>query len=217
MLAIIDPGHGGSASGAISEDKTLYEKEVTLYVSLLVNDYLKYASIKNKIISLDDFCSADKQSVITTKLTRDTDKDVSLTERCKFANNAKADAFISIHCNAHMDRKAGGFEVWQYPSSKSFLGQYIHDACIEKIREFETNTNSSYKLKDRGIKRTENYTTLKKTSMPSVVVEIAFISNKEEEQLLRNNQFLDYVAKGIAIGIIKTLLSTTHRLKAVGL
>ena len=96
MKVCIDPGHGGSQPGAVGPNGTL-EKDITLAVSLKLRDLLK----------------AQGFEII---MTRETDKDVrtrpqenELQARCNVANNAKADYFVSIHCNAAEDKSAHGF------------------------------------------------------------------------------------------------------------
>jgi len=89
---VIDPGHGGPHPGAISKTG-LQEKEVNLAVGLALRDLLVKAGID-------------------AILTRESDVDVPLERRTVIANQKRADLFVSIHSNAHRDRKRGGVETF---------------------------------------------------------------------------------------------------------
>ena len=89
---VIDPGHGGQHPGAIGKSG-LQEKEVNLAVALALKDLLVQAGI-NAI------------------LTRESDVDVALERRTVIANQKRADLFVSIHSNAHRDRKRAGVETF---------------------------------------------------------------------------------------------------------
>lgn len=90
---VIDPGHGRADPGAIGKNG-LQEKEVNLAVALDLQKLLK-----------------DKAG-INAVLTRESDVDVGLDDRTVIANQKRADLFISIHSNAHRDRKRGGVETF---------------------------------------------------------------------------------------------------------
>ncbi len=92
FLVVLDPGHGGEDAGAIGAMGTK-EKDVTLSVSFLVRDELVKRGYR-------------------VALTRDRDITIPLEERARIANRLKADAFISIHCNAAFSPSASGSEVY---------------------------------------------------------------------------------------------------------
>jgi len=179
MKICIDAGHGGTQPGAVGYFGTK-EKDITLQVALQLRDVLKNAGVE-------------------VVMTRDSDKDVrtakqsnELQARCDVANNSKADVFISIHCNASNDSSAHGTETWYYPkdAKSKTLAQFIQTELVKQIG-----------LKDRGVKQ-GNYYVTRYTKMPAVLVELAFISNPEEEVLLRNKAFQRKCAVGIANGIL---------------
>jgi len=179
MKICIDAGHGGTQPGAVGYFGTK-EKDITLQVALQLRDVLKNAGVD-------------------VVMTRESDKDVrtakqpnELQARCDVANNSKADVFISIHCNASNDSSAHGTETWYYPkdAKSKTLAQFIQTELVKQIG-----------LKDRGVKQ-GNYYVTRYTKMPAVLVELAFISNPEEEVLLRNKAFQRKCAVGIANGIL---------------
>ena len=90
---VIDPGHGGPRPGSISKSG-LQEKEVNLAIALALRKLLK------------------EKAGIDAILTRESDVDVGLDDRTVIANQKRADLFVSIHANAHRDRKRGGVETF---------------------------------------------------------------------------------------------------------
>ena len=99
----------------------------------------------------------------------------SFTEVSQAENNSNSDLFISIHCNSFSDSKANGVEVLHYPTSTKGIkyAQIIQNELVE-----------STTLKDRGIKARSDLHVLRKTKAVAILVELAFISNPEEEKLL---------------------------------
>lgn len=167
----IDPGHGGSDSGAVGVNNLL-EKTITLQVSKRIEVLLKAQGL-------------------TVKLSRDTDTTLSLSDRTTLANNWGAHCFVSIHCNA-FNGNAKGVETYSYTSATSDLASAIHSEIL-KTKAFTIN---------RGIK-TANFYVIRKSTMRASLVELAFIDNKEDVNILLNKQ--DLLALAIAKGICKYL------------
>lgn len=118
-VVVIDPGHGGKDPGG----KTIFgkkEKEINLEIAKRV-----YALFKKD----------DNFKVI---ITRDSDVFVPLYERSKIANDAKCDIFISIHANAHKNRRENGFEIY-------FLSEKANDPWANEVADYE---NASIKYED---------------------------------------------------------------------
>lgn len=116
----------------------------------------------------------------------------TLSDVAAKANASNADLFVSIHCNSVANREARGTETWHYtgcPHGKK-AAQAIQSEIIGVIG-----------TKDRGLKTSKSLYVLKKTIMPAVLVEVGFISNKDEEQLIINN--VDKIGRAIAFGIKK--------------
>ncbi len=120
----------------------------------------------------------------------------SLSEVVGEANASGADIFISIHCNSFADPNANGTETCVFPTSRvgRELGGYIQKQIVQAM---ETT--------DRGLKDREGLYVLRATDMPAVLVETAFISNKEDAIKLRD----DYVnfARAIARGVTDYICS----------
>ena len=122
--------------------------------------------------------------------TRTKDIYVALGERCRIANSRKCDAFVSIHDNSASNISANGIETLCY--TKNNLAYYIQQNLINELN-----------LTDRGVKERKDLYVLNSTDMQAVLVELGFISNAKEAELLKNESFLDRAAKCIAKGICK--------------
>lgn len=179
-IITIDPGHGGSDSGAVGPNGYT-EKEGAFAISQ------KVASILN-------------QSGAKAVMTRDSDVDVygpnasarnELQARVDVGNNANSDIFVSIHCNAFVNPAANGTQTFYYGSS--YQGQRLAQSIQEKM--IEANG-----LRDRGIS-TCNFYVVKHSYMPAVLIETAFITNYDEEALLSDDEWQTTMAKAIAEGI----------------
>ncbi len=114
----------------------------------------------------------------------------SFTEVSKVENTSNSDLFISIHCNAAANEKANGVEVLYYPTStkgKKFA-QQVQKELVDLT-----------KLRDRGIKARSDLHVLKRTKAVAILVELAFLSNEHEEELLClfPEMFADGILKGI--------------------
>ncbi|NLY43696.1 MAG: N-acetylmuramoyl-L-alanine amidase [Clostridiaceae bacterium] len=120
-------------------------------------------------------------SGIQVILTRKGDQFVDLQSRCDMANQNKADYFISIHCNGAGDPNAHGTETYCYGTSgKAYpLAQVVQKQMVEFIRSA-----------DRGVK-IASFHVLRYTNMPAILLEIMFITNPREEEILNNIQWQD--------------------------
>ena len=116
-------------------------------------------------------------------------QDDSLYAITSAANESEADIFVSIHCNA-FNGEAHGTETCVYPGSvrSQQLGNCVQRQIVDSLATTDRG------LKDRG----ELYV-LKRTDMPAVLVELAFIDNEDDAALLRDNQ--DDFARAIARGV----------------
>lgn len=167
-----DAGHGGYDSGAPGLHGCL-EKDIVLEVSKKINDYLKTQDIKN----------------INT---RTTDVFVSLNERSNKANNLGVNSFVSIHCNSSDNPKAHGLEIFCY----KFKYRHLADCILQELK----NENLYTQLREGGVKE-GNLHVVRETNMPACLVELGFITNEEDYNLIVNNK--DRFAKAIAKGICK--------------
>ncbi|YAF98561.1 MAG: N-acetylmuramoyl-L-alanine amidase [Nodularia sp. CChRGM 3473] len=127
-------------------------------------------------------------------LTRDSDYFVSLQGRVNLAERANADLFVSIHANAiSLSRPdVNGLETYYYDSGQS-LAQSIHRSILQGAN-----------VRDRGVRRARFYV-LRRSSMPSVLVEVGFVTGREDAARLRTTAHQNQMADAIARGILQYL------------
>ena len=131
-------------------------------------------------------------------LTRSGDYFVTLQGRVDFANYRKADLFISIHNNASVNRSSTGTETFYYTAQSVGLAREIH-------RELANATGCP----NRGISQARFFV-IRKTWMPSVLLEVAFVTNPREEGLLNSSDWCQRVADGVTRGVTN-YTSVYHR------
>ncbi|RYX86826.1 N-acetylmuramoyl-L-alanine amidase [bacterium] len=122
-------------------------------------------------------------------LTRATDNFISLQGRVDYANTRKADLFISIHNNASPSKSSNGTETFYYTAQSVGLAREIH-------REFSKATA----LSNRGVSQARFFV-IRKTWMPSVLLEVAFVTNPREEALLSSGEWCQRVVDGVTRGV----------------
>jgi N-acetylmuramoyl-L-alanine amidase len=150
----------------------LREKDVVLPISLEVSRILQ-------------------QQGVQVIMTRSDDRFISLAGRTQIANRARADIFVSIHANAiSMSRPdVNGVETFYY-SSGYRLAQTIQNSILQSIQ-----------IRNRGVKQARFYV-LRNSSMPAVLVEVGFVTGREDAPRLANPQFRSQMAQAIARGIL---------------
>ena len=181
MKVFINPGHDQKYdSGAVNPNSGLRECDVAAEVGALVVDYLEAAGCECQIMQSDNLAPtlagrseyADRQGPTVTET----------------ANDWGADIFVSIHCNA-ANTTAQGTEVECYGSGTGEqLAQCIQSQIVDSIG-----------TTDRGVKYMPQLLVLKYTDMPAVLVEMAFIDNDDDAELLAGKQ--DEFARAIARGV----------------
>lgn len=218
ITIVLDPGHGGKDPGAVGKRLKAQEKVINLAVALKLKHLL------------------EKELGVTAKLTRSDDRFVSLQDRTRFANDHKADLFISIHTNASRDTKSRGLETYYLSTAQSSDARAVEALENDVVERFEggsaakskyddldfilsdlsqtehlessnnmaisvqQNLVAGTKTQDRGVKQA-NFYVLRGAFMPSILVEMGFISNAEEEQLLVNEEYQERIARTIFEGI----------------
>lgn len=212
---VIDPGHGGSDTGAMGKDG-IYEKDVVLDIALRLR-----AAIQQQMKDVE---------VI---LTRDTDRYIPLEERTAIANAKQADLFISIHTNSSPSNAATGVETYflsleatkeelevatrenattsrNAGELQALLQRIVLDNKVVESRDFaqhvqnsmvsglgKANSHSSF---NRGVKKAP-FVVLLGTNMPSILAEVSFISHPKDAEALRTAEFRQNIAESLFDGI----------------
>lgn len=177
ITVVIDPGHGGSDHGHVSSNKEhMSEKELNLIIAKKFGEMIE-KQLQN----------------VTIIYTRTDDSYPSLNDRVKLANGAKADYFISIHCNANSKKSVHGTEshVHTMESTKS----------VGLAQSMEKEFTSFAGRYSRGVKDTEDrehsLQVLKYTTMAGVLIECGFMTNEDEATYLNTANGQEKIATSI--------------------
>lgn len=209
-VLVIDPGHGGKFSGTcgFSGNQTGYcEKHANLDVSLRLQELLKNTDIKvymTRETNSKDFAATVKEDLINRM--------VVANDFVRGNNNDSL--FLSIHHNAHPSNPlTRGFETYyynynamsetekQYPpdpiqvglaEESGRLAHLVHNATLEKI-----------KFLDRGVRNNQAFFVIRNAQMPAVLLELGFMTNKDEEKTIKTSSFHQNSAEGIAAAVIQ--------------
>lgn len=185
---VIDPGHGGPDGGAVGKDQT-EEKDIALVVSKKIRDFLQQAGALVYLTRETDTDLADEG---TKGLSRRKSEDIR--NRLKFIHDKDADFFITIHLNAIPSTVWSGAQTFYYPKfdESRHLAQMIQ---AEIIRNLENTTRAPLAI--NGIYL------LKYAEVPGSLVEIGFLSNEEEREQLKNEEYQQQMAASIYEGILR--------------
>jgi N-acetylmuramoyl-L-alanine amidase len=189
---VLDPGHGGIFSGAVSPHLKLVEKAITLDIATHLQTILQKHG-----------CS--------TLLTRTSDTHLApllkddLQARTALANSVQADLFISIHCNSGSP-KTHGFELyipWRTePDIESYgIALFLHHALAHHITPLWAGNLGNLNSTDRGIRQAK-FTLFQGCNCPCVLIEIAYLSHPASEALLAQASYRQFLANVLYSGIV---------------
>lgn len=174
MKVFLNPGHapnGNPDPGAVNEETGLRECDVALAVGQSAASYLNAAGVATELLQSD-----------------------SLYDICEAANNSDANIFVSIHCNAADAEAANGTETWS--CAGSYRGSTLANCIQKQLVDTLDTTDRGVKIATPGV---NGLYVLTNTAVPAVLVELAFITNPSDEEILANAQ--DAMARAVARGI----------------
>jgi len=214
---VIDPGHGGKDSGAVgnitANGKTtqIFEKDIVLKTGLALRDMLNQTYPDKRII-----------------MTRDRDVYLTLDQRADMANAVtvrenEAVIFISIHANWSASQNARGYEVWHITSGhrRTLIDPSRHNyssdisAILNAMLEEEYTTESilladyilsglaktfGSTLPSRG-RKANDWFVVRNSRMPAVLVELGFVSNRQDAALMTSDEGLQRFTRSLYNGI----------------
>ncbi|MDO9536516.1 MAG: N-acetylmuramoyl-L-alanine amidase [Bacillota bacterium] len=176
ITIVIDPGHGGNDNGATGFSG-LKEKKVNLTVSLYVTEMLRARGFN-------------------VVLTRNSDIKLTLAERVAMAERVKGDIFISIHANAHPNIFTSGTETFYYANKAASPQSFFLATLLQQ------ETVGALKLPSLGVKKA-NFHVIRETTMPSALLELAFLTNAVDETMLSSDECLKMAAEAIYRAILR--------------
>ena len=179
-LVVLDSGHGGSDSGKVGINEAK-EKEINLKIAKKVQELL----------------TAEKVEVI---MTRESDEQLApskvedLKKRVSIMNENHPALAVSIHQNSYREENVFGAQVFYYKTSAE--GQKAAQTIQEALQV--VNPENTKKIKGN-----DTYYLLKKTEVPTVIVECGFLSNYDEAQKLITDEYQQKIAEAVTEGILQ--------------
>lgn len=197
-VIVIDAGHGGDDAGARAASTTpIAEKDLVLEIAKRIE------------------AAVTAQTGARVLLSRGGDVHLGASDRTSFANEARADLFLSIHANASPSENAHGFRLYYHDASNADSGAQPAPAVPWPLAQRESEAKSArfaellreslaakVTLADRGVKRVP-MTVLEGSTCPSVLLEVGFLSNKDEALALSTGAVQDAIAEAVVDAVLK--------------
>ncbi len=176
-IIVVDPGHGGGIPGTIKDGAK--EKSINLQIVKKLKKLL------------------DKEPKTKVYYTRESDIDVDLQDRVKLANEVSADLFLSVHQNALGDayNQVKGTQVLYQQTDKRKHNSKKFAKILLK------NVTKAVKSENKGLIKGNEIYIIRSAKMPVALVEVGFVTNREEQKKLLNDKYQKKVAKALYISI----------------
>ncbi|MBR2848077.1 MAG: N-acetylmuramoyl-L-alanine amidase [Clostridia bacterium] len=194
LVIVLDPGHGGEDGGASGADGTV-EKDLNLTVAKAVGDILTAAGYDVRLTRTDDRLLYDLYGDLSDYTGHK--KTYDLRNRLRFAREADADLFVSIHMNKFPEEKYKGLQVYYSPGAAE--SQTIADTVQNYAKLYLQKDNT------RVTKRSSSAIyLLSRAEMPAIMIECGFLSNEAELQNLTDSIYQKQLALTIAAAIAES-------------
>lgn len=181
----LDPGHAGGNTdpGAVSAATGLQEADVNLSIASQVKKYLEAVGYE----------------VLMTRTKPEEPVTDSLGYRCDLANNWAADLVISIHCNSAASEQAHGTEI--YTTRGETEGDRLATCIINQVTSTFPDLELRADWDDGDPDKEQNFYMLRYTDAPAALLEMAFISNPDEAEMLADPTWQREMSRAVARGI----------------
>ena len=179
---VIDPGHGGEDGGAVSITN-LPESGYNLEIALRLQDMFHLLGYQTRMIRSEDSSIYTKGDTLAQKKTSD------LMERVRIANETEGALLLSIHQNHFPDSQYAGAQVFFAQTEGS------EDLAKQIQNSFITSVNPGSK---RQVKKAEKVYLMTHIQCPGVLIECGFLSNPQEERMLRDPEYQKKLVSVIA-------------------
>ncbi len=184
VVIVIDAGHGGDDPGKVGVSGT-EEKDVNLEIACRLKDALEERGFEI-VMTREEDTGLEDEDAESVKVS-------DLKNRVEIIEDTAPTLAVSIHQNSYTDSAVSGAQVFYYGDSAQ--GEALAEALQQSLIEHLDPSNT------RAAKANESYYILKKTSVPTVIVECGFLSNPTEEELLCDGDYQDQVVEAICEGI----------------
>lgn len=180
-IVVIDAGHGGEDPGKVGVNGAL-EKDINLQIAKKVKQYLEKNGIQVVMTREEDTAEESKRG--------------DMENRVDLINEVKPVITVSIHQNSYSDTGIKGAQVFYYTNSD--VSKEAATMMQEELRTVDSENT-------RQIKSNDTFYMLKKTEVPTIIVECGFLSNKEEAEKLVTEEYQQQMAEAIGAGTLKWL------------
>lgn len=189
-VVAVDAGHGGPDPGAIGVTGAR-EKDITLAIALKLEHLLKHAGIETIMTRTGDYDLVRGEDVPHRQRE-------DLIRRAELVNNSGAQLFVSLHANSFPGANWSGAQTFYLDDDeRGFrLATHIQGALVRELRELGRNRRRAAAADLR---------ILRDVDVPTVVIEVGFLSNPAEEALLQQADYQGRVAQAIANGVLSYL------------
>lgn len=188
-VIIIDAGHGGFDGGAVASDGTV-EKDINLNIALMLRRLLKQNGFCVIMTRETDVSTEDTESVIISSKKRS-----DLKNRLQLMEDYPDAVFVSIHLNKFTTSSAFGSQVFYSDNDDArLLGECIQRSIVGLVQHDNMRVNK---------KATSSTYLLYNATVPAVLVECGFLSNKAELEKLKKRDYQDQMAFSIYCGIME--------------
>ena len=189
---VIDAGHGGEDGGAVSVSG-FPESGYNLAIALRLQELIRLLGYDTKMIRTEDV------SVYTNGQTLSQKKGSDLKERVRIVNESDGAILLSIHQNHFPDPELHGAQVFYGKAEESeALAKQIQDLFLASVN----------KGSRRQIKKAEGVYLMEHILVPGVLIECGFLSNPQEENLLRDPEYQKKLSAVIAVAVDRHLSNT---------
>jgi N-acetylmuramoyl-L-alanine amidase len=188
-LVVIDPGHGGSDTGSRgfeNDAPVMNEKDINLDIALRLQKMLEAAGARIYMIRTEDVT-------------------IPLYDRQDTANSLGASLYVAIHNNSYTNTNINGTEVHYHGKNDPPMDGISGMALAENL---QSTLVANLGLFDRGIKESPELAVLRRTVMPAVIIEGAYISNPGDLNYMKTDDFREKYAMSAAKCIIEALNSS---------
>lgn len=180
-VVVIDAGHGGDDPGKVGINNAL-EKDINLQIAEKVKRHLEKNGIEVVMTREDDVMEETKLE--------------DMKKRVELINKTKPAIAVSIHQNSYPDSSVKGAQVFYYTGSE--ISKEAASLMQEELRKIDSENT-------RQIKDNNNFYMLKKTEVPTIIVECGFLSNVGEAEKLVSDEYQEQMAEAICSGIMTWL------------
>jgi N-acetylmuramoyl-L-alanine amidase len=190
---LIDPAHGGADAGVVADK--LREKDITMNLALLIRE------------------ESQKVENLQIRLTRSTDRAMTVAERIKAAGDFNPDCVISLHVNAGFGKKASGYEVYfpgfrqnvsekgdSSPVLKDMVNNRSLNDSVRLAQQIQASLETVFPRKGRGLRDAPD-PLLEGLAIPGLIVEVGFATNPEDRQRLNEQETQRAVARALVKGL----------------